>query len=207
LHDDDDARRWIRGQVGYFAAEVQASLYVSTPFYEAFDIGNLKLTDTYCWAAFGPRGKGYRKVTHQTISLASDGLRVFVNSELKSATDLLKRALKQSNATFRAALQELHAFEPFELVLEERTQRQASIYDYTPKIRLHSSLLDETAGDVAWAAFTQAVERLPLPYLRIERLVAAQKLMERSNRDPPQVVPYITEMLLRNHAVVRLLNE
>lgn len=207
LHDDDDARRWIRGQVGYFAAEVQASLYVSTPFYEAFDIGNLKLTDTYCWAAFGPRGKGYRKVTHQTISLASDGLRVFVNSELKSATDLLKRVLKQSNATFRAALQELHAFEPFELVLEERTQRQASIYDYTPKIRLHSSLLDETAGDVAWAAFTQAVERLPLPYLRIERLVAAQKLMERSNRDPPQVVPYITEMLLRNHAVVRLLNE
>jgi hypothetical protein len=111
LHDDDDARRWIRDQVGYFAAQVRASLYESTPFYEASDIGNLRLTDAYCWAAFGPRGNAYRKVTHQTISLASDGLRVFVNSELKAATDRLKHVLKQSNATFRTALQYLHAFE------------------------------------------------------------------------------------------------
>jgi hypothetical protein len=104
-------------------------------------------------------------------------------------------------------LQHLHAFEPFDLVLEERTQRQASIYDYTPKMRLHSSLLDETAGQVAWEAFSQTVERLPLPYLRIERLVPAQKLIELSRCDPPKVVQYIVEMLLRNHAVVRLLNE
>jgi hypothetical protein len=207
LRDDDEARRWIRDQVGYFANRVQAGLYESTPFYEASDIGNLKLTDAYCWAAFGPRGNAYRKVTHQTISLASDGLRVFVNSELKAATDRLKSVLKQSNAAFRAALQHLHAYEPFELVLEERTQRQASIYDYTPKMRLHSSMLDVTAGDVAWAAFTQTVEWLPLPYLRIERLVPAQKLIELSRCDPPQVVQHIVEMLLRNHAMVRLLNE
>lgn len=207
LHDDDDARRWIRNQVGYFAAQVQACLYESTSFYEASDIGNLRLTDAYCWAAFGPRGNAYRKVTHQTISLSSDGLRVFVNTELKAATDRLKRVMKPPSATFRTALQYLHAFEPFELILEERTQRQASIYDYTPKMRLHSSLLDETAGDVAWDAFTQTIERLPLPYLRIERLVPAHKLIELSECDPIHVVRHIAEMLLRNHAVVRLLNE
>lgn len=207
LHDDDDARRWIRDQVRYFATRIQAGLCESTPFYEITDIGNLKLTDAYCWAAFGPRGNAYRKVTHQTISLGSDGLRLFVNCETKAATDRLKSVLKKSNAVFRTMLQHLHAFEPFELVLEERTRRQASIYDYTPKLRLHSSLLDEIAGDVAWAAFTQTVERLPLPYLRIERLVPVQKLLELSRCDPPQVVQHIVEMFLRNHALVRLLNK
>lgn len=207
LHDDDDARRWIRDQVGYFATRVQAGLCDSALFYEAPDIGNLKLTDAYCWAAFGPRDRAYRKVTHQTISLASDGLRVFVNCELKAATDRFKRVLRQSATEFRAALQHLHAFEPFELVLEERVQHQASLYDYTPKMRLHSSMLGEVEGDVAWSAFTQTVVRLPLPYLRIERLVPAQKLIELSRCDPPQIVQYIIEMLRRNHAVVSLLNE
>ena len=207
FRDDNDARRWIREQVGYFATRVQAGLYESTPFYEATDIGNLKLTDAHCWAAFGPSGNAYRKVTHQTISLGPDGLRVFVNSELKSATDRLKTVLKESNVTFRTALQHLHRFEPFELVLEERNQRQASIYDYTPKLRLHSSLLDESVDDVAWNAFAKTVEQLPLPYLRIERLVPAQKLIELSRCLPPNVVENIVEMLLRNHAVVKLLNE
>jgi len=207
LHDDDDARRWIRDQVGYFAAQLQAGLHESTPFYQAYDIGPLKLVDAYCWAAFGPTGKVYRNVTHQTISLSSDGLRVFVNSELKSATEKLKIVLKQANAAFRTALQLLHAFEPFELILEKRKKRQASIYDYTPKMRLHSSLLNEPAGDVAWAAFTQTVEQLPLPYLRIERLVPAQKLIELSECHPPQIVEHLVEMLLHNHPVVKLLNE
>ena len=207
LHDDDDARRWILDQANYFATQVQARLHEFAPFYEACDIGNLKRTDAYCWVAFGPRGDAYRRVTHQTVSLSADGLRVFVNVELKAATDRLKSVLKQSGAAFRAALQQLHVFEPFELALEERVQRQASLYDYTRKMRLHSSMLDEAAGDVAWKAFAQTVERLPLPYLRIERLVPAQKLIELSRCNPPQVVQHVVEILQRNHAVVSLLNE
>ena len=126
LHDDEDARRWIREQVEYFARDVLASLQKSAPFYRTYDIGNLKLADSYCWVAFGPRGDGpkYRAVTHQTMSLNADGLRVFVNTELKSATDRLKSVLKRTQAALRAELQRLHAFEPFELVLEERVQRQ-----------------------------------------------------------------------------------
>lgn len=203
LHDDEDARRWIREQVKYFAIDVLASLQKSAPFYEAYDIGNLKLADSYCWVAFGPRGRAYRRVTHQTMSLASDGLHVFVNTELKSATDRLKSVLKRSHAVFRAALQQLHAWEPFELVLEEKVKRQASLYDYTPKMRLHSSLLVEATGDVAWEAFAQTTQLLPLPYLRIERLVRPPTLMA----DPVKAVQYVVEILQRNDAVVKLLNE
>ena len=206
MHDDDDARRWIRDQVKYFAMQIQAGLQQIDAFYKAYDVGSLKIADSHCWVAFGPSGDKYRRVTHQTISLNSDGLRVFVNTELKAATDRLKCVLEQSDAEFRAALKDSHIFAPFELILEERAQRQASLYDYTPKMRLHSSILNETAGDVAWNAFAQTVGCLPLPYLRIERHVPAQTLVERSKGDPAPVVQYLLEILQNNHAIVRLLN-
>lgn len=63
----------------------------------------------------------------------------------------------------------------------------------------------EAAGDVAWKAFTQTVDRLPLPYLRIERLVAATTLIELSKSD--KAVHYVEDILRQNHAVVGLLNE
>jgi hypothetical protein len=199
LHDDDDARRWIREQVDSFAGLVLASLKAAEPFYDSFDVGNLPAASSSCWVAFGPRD--YRKVTHQTISLASDGLRIFVNTELKPATDRLRRVVLRSESEVRSALQNLHAFEPFELVLQERTQRQAMLYDYTPKMRLHSSMLAEAAGDTAWSALVQTVNRLPLPNLTIERLLPPKELV---GSEPVQQV---VDILLRNHAIVRMLNE
>jgi hypothetical protein len=175
-HDDDDARRWVRAQFDDFAGQVLEGLNGVEPFYERHEVGVLRISESHCWAAFGPTK--YRNVTHQTISIASDGLRVFVNAELKRATDRIKAVLKQSADTVREALCDLHEYEPFDLVLQERTQKQASLYDYTPKMQLHSSLLaDESAGGVAWMAFVQTVQRLPLPYLRIERLIPPSKLV------------------------------
>ncbi len=205
MHDDDDARRWVREQMESFASQVRTSLQAFAPFYEACDVGVLRLADSSCWVAFGPRPPEYRKVTHQTASLRSDGLRVFVNTELKSATNRLKNVLMHSESEFRGALNHLHDFDPFELVLAERIQRQASLYDYTPKMQLHSSMLVEATGDVAWGAFTQTVNRLPLPYLRIERLVPAAKLIELSACD--KAVQYVENILKQNHAVVSLLNK
>lgn len=205
MHDDDDARRWVREQMQSFASQVRTSLQAFAPFYEDCDVGVLRLADSSCWAAFGPRPPEYRKVTHQTVSLHSDGLRVFANTELKSATDRLKNVLMHSESEFRRALQHLHEFDPFELVLQERVQRQASLYEYTPKIQLHSSMLVEATGDVAWSAFTQTVNRLPLPYLRIERLVPAAKLIELSKCD--KAGQHVEEILKQNHTVVSLLNK
>jgi hypothetical protein len=138
------------------------------------------------------------------VSLGPDGLRVFVNTELKSATDRLKKVLQHCGPELLRALQHLHQIGSFELVLEERTQRQASLYDCTPKMRLHSSMLIESAGDVAWSAFSETVNRLPLPYVRIERLVPAATLIELSKSD--EVIQRVAQILERNHAVVHLMN-
>jgi hypothetical protein len=221
LHDDDDARRWIRGQVDSFAAQVLANLRKAATFYDNYDVGNLKLADSYCWVAFGPKGgmtnedndvgkdKAYRKVTHQSLSLHSDGLRVFVNVETKPATDRVKAVLSQSATAdaLRRALRLLHKSDPFDLILEERIQKQASKYDYVPKMRLHSSMLTEkVTGDLAWRAFDETVKVLPLPYLRIERTVPRKALLEHATHDPAKVVQHVIQLLLRNHAVVTLLN-
>ena len=141
-----------------------------------------------------------------------------MNTELKAATDRLKRVLIQSEPEFREALQLLHltpfpliqpkqSLQPFELVLEERTQLRPKVYKYTRKMRLHSSMLVEATGDVVWRAFAQTVDRLPLPYLRIERIVPAARLLELSKRDPREAVQCVVEILRTNHAVVNLLNE
>jgi hypothetical protein len=199
LHDDEDARHWIREQVSSFADLVLASLKAAEPFYDSFDVGNLPLTQSYCWVAFGPRE--YRKMTHQTMSLASDGLRVFVNTELKAATDQLKRVLSRSEAELRKALQALHESGPFELVLKERTQRQAMLYAYSERMRLHSSMILQDAGDTAWNALVETVNRLRLPNLLIERLLPPDKLRG------PEPVKQVVDILRGNHAIVRLLNE
>jgi hypothetical protein len=64
-------------------------------------------------------------------------------------------------------------------------------------------MLVEATGDVAWRAFTQTVNGLPLPYLRIERFVPTAKLIELSNK----AVQHVEEILKQNHAVVSLLNK
>jgi hypothetical protein len=207
LHDDDDVRRWVLDQVKEFASLVWKNLHDFAPFYEAFEIGALERTNSYCWIAFGPADRAYRKVTHQTMTLSSAGLQVFVNTELKIATDQLKSVVSKSGHAFRAELKRLHEFEPFDVVLEERKQRQASLYEYTPKMQLHSSMLaDVRSGDVAWQAFSQTVQQLPLPYLKIVRLIRPPRLLELSNCDLPKVVDYVVDIFKQNHAVVSLLN-
>jgi len=206
-HDDDDARRWVRDQFADLAGRVQRELRAFSSFYTAFDVGVLKSADACCWAAFGPDRRKYRRVTHQTISLSSDGLQVFVNAELKPASERIKRALKRAADTVRAKLADLHAFEPFDLVLEERTRRQVRLYDYTPKLRLHSSLVaDETAGDDAWKAFVETFQLVPLPYLRIERLIPPIGLLQLPEDGGAGAIDLLAGILKVNHAVVDLLN-
>jgi hypothetical protein len=56
-----------------------------------------------------------------------------------------------------------------------------------------------------WKAFTQTVDQLPLPYLRIERLVPAATLIDLYKGD--RAVQHVQEILRQNHAVVSLLND
>ncbi len=142
--NDNDARRWIRNQVRGFAEHVQRQLHkLDGNFYENYDVGNLKPSASSCWVAFGPAGDTYRKVTHQSLSLRANGLSVFVNTELKSATNRLKAVLRNSADTLRAALRKLHISMPFEIVLEEKKLLRPRVCEETLKMRLHSSLLTE----------------------------------------------------------------
>jgi hypothetical protein len=186
---------------------LQGQLHQAIPFYASCEVGNLKRTDSYCWAAFGPAGGAYRQVTHQSISIGPDGLRVFANTELKAAAERAKDVIGRAGDRLQAVLQELHSYSPFELILEERLQRQAMIYDYVPKLRLHSSMLAEASTrDIAWQALTQTMQRLPLPYLRVERLLAPAALLAREGEGPGPAIERVSEMLERNHALVEILN-
>jgi hypothetical protein len=124
IHDDDDARRWLIEQARDLAGQLRDKLRPIAPFYEEYDVGKLHKGDAHCWVAFGPGKQKYRQMTHQTVSFWSDGLRVFVNAELKPATDRVKDVVARHASAFRKALLNLYAFEPFELILEERVKRQ-----------------------------------------------------------------------------------
>ena len=206
-HDDEEARHWVKSQVEDLAQRLQKCLLAIDSFYESWDMGTLYQSASYCWVAFGPANGGYRKKTHQSIAMSSDGVRVFVNAELKPAADRIKQVLRQKPESVRAALHDIHKTEPFDLVLEERIQKQASIYDYTPKMRLHSSLIiDDTVGGPAWTAFVDTVLTLPLPYVRIERLLKPSTLLDASSSSDDAAIEIIAEAMRRNHGLVQMLN-
>jgi hypothetical protein len=207
LHDNDGARHWVRDQMDSLGSQLRASLHAEESFYACHDVGNLRLTDAYCWVAFGPSHPGYRDVTHLSIALAATGLLVFVNAENKPATDRVKCVLRDSGPHLRRELVRQHSLAPFDLIVEKRTQRQASLYDYTPQLRLHSSMLaDEGTHEIAWRAFHDTISQLPLPYLRIERSVPRQELLDFSSESLPRLIQHLSGLLLRSHELVRLLN-
>ena len=53
LHDDDDACRWVHGQMRDFAARVQIELHKIDPFYATIRVGKPTPSADHCWAAFG----------------------------------------------------------------------------------------------------------------------------------------------------------
>jgi len=177
---------------------VLASLRAAEPFYGSFDVGNLPLAKSECWVAFGP--PEYKGVTHQTISLAADGLRIFVNTETKPAIDHLRDVLKRREPEARRALQTLHESSEFELILKECIQRGVRATDYAERVRLHSSLLLPEAGSTAWLVFVEAVATMRRPNLVIERLLPPKQLIG------PEPVQRVVDILRRNHAIVSLLN-
>ena len=54
------------------------------------------------------------------------------------------------------------------------------------------------------APLLETVNLLPLPYVRIERLVPAATLIKLSKRD--EAIQYVERILEQNHTVVHLMN-
>ena len=171
------------------------------PFYKHAHVGILKPSASYCWAAFGPAPwERCKQFAHQTIALSSNGLRIFVNIETKPATDRLKAAV--SRPEFLKALKKLHKTATFELVLEKSVRDFPRPGSTTPKMRLHSSLLND---DDAWKVFAKTVVETPLPYFCLDRPAVT----------PPELIcltegaaiKLVVESCKLNHAVVKMVND
>jgi hypothetical protein len=109
---------------------------------------------------------------HQSIAVAADGLKMFVNIETRLATNRLNAAMKEGSTRdkFLKVLQNLHAVEPFQLVLDEVFWVGPHRATSTAKMRLDSSMLmTDEAGDGAWTAFADTVVRLKFLYFCLDR--------------------------------------
>ncbi len=170
--EDEDTRQKVIGTIRSFADKIMAQLrdISELSFYEDYDVGKFQRGAEYCWVAFGPKDKAYRQWAHQTITLDAKGIEVFVNVELKSATDRLKKKLRLNGQTFRKVILGLLPNEPYSVRVEERKQRQASIYDYNPIVTLNAcDLKDSHLGAPGFSDIETLIERISLPYLPIFR--------------------------------------
>jgi hypothetical protein len=47
-HDDEDSRRWVRDTMHSFAKKIKTRLQAFNSFYQDYDMGTIRLEDTYC---------------------------------------------------------------------------------------------------------------------------------------------------------------
>jgi hypothetical protein len=212
LRNDANAQSWswIQSQMASFAADVLAILQPRA-FYAQRYTANPNRPEPHCWAAFGPPHDAHKEVVHQSVYLSFNGLAVSVNIDFKRVTERFKDFIRDSPDTLKATFLEQHNFKPFELLVEERVELGPRRYDYRVKMRLHSSVLVDTATsktvrEAVWDAFAQTVLWLPLPGVRLDRLLTPTELLDLSTGGPTRVVQVVAEILQHNHALVAMLN-
>ena len=207
-HDDEEARKWVRDTVEAFAVKVYANLKSLVPFYQDYDMGNLSLKHDYCWVAFGPEQKKYREWAHQTISLNAQGIEVFVNIETKPAIDKLRKKLRQNRQAFKDRILDLQIEEPFTIQVEERGNRQASIFDYHLIARIESNYLkDSRIGSCGFEYVETLLEKVHLPYLSIRKRIGRNLVVQLSEADRGRsLIDHVTKIMQAFHPLVEFIN-
>jgi hypothetical protein len=207
-HNDEEARKWVRDTFRSFSNMVHLELKSFDSFYEDYDVGNLHIKDEHCWVAFGPGRQKYRQWAHQTISLHAQGLEVFVNVELKGAIDKLKGKLRQNKKDFRNQILNLTVEEPFSIQVEERLNRQASIFDYRLIAKLESTYLrDDRVGSYGFEYVESILERVPLPYLTVRKGINRSRAIEFSKADQGRsLIKEVVRLLQAFHPIVAFIN-
>lgn len=206
--DDEDARQKVRATMRSFAEKILAQIR-DLVFYEGYDDGVIHQGDRYYWVAFGPKDNKYRKWAHQTVALDAYGIEVFVNLELKAVTDRLKERIRRSRHAFREVILSLLPGEPVSVQVEERKQRQASIYDYHSIATLDARYLkDPELGTHGFDYIETLVEKVSLPYLTVRRRIDRDKALELSQKDQGRsLVGEVTRIMQAFHPLVRFINE
>lgn len=136
----------------------------------------------------------YRDWAHLTFAVSAIGIEVFVNIELKSATDRLKHKISHHNETFRRILVGMQLNEPLRLRIEERMQRQASVYDFNKIAEIQLSSLGQSKIGVYGFEYIEAlVQTLHLPYVSIRSVIGRDKACRLSQHD--QGSSLVTEVI------------
>jgi hypothetical protein len=208
VHDDEDARKWVKHNMEVFANNILDELKKTIPFYQYVDLGRIKLSDTYCWAAFGNSKGTYRNLAHQTIAADSQGLNVFVNVELKPAVEKLRNKIRNSHLEWRKIVSELHRHSAFNLKVEERVQKQAQNYDYRSICVVESACLsDPRLADVSYTYVESLLEKIPLPYLTFATKMSRQEAIQASGTNyGRKLIEKITSLMAGFHPLVEFIN-
>ena len=208
-HDDEEERQRVRGIVQSFAEKILDGLQAfDSSFYQSYDVGQLQLKDKYCWVAFGPEGEEYRQWAHQTVSLGAYGLDVFVNVELKHATDKLKARICRDKQGFREKVKSLLLDEPFSVQVEERKKIRASLYDYHRIARLEADYLrDPKLGLHGFNYIEELLKQIHLPYLSVRRRIDRNRALELSRGDGRSLVDEVVGVMKAFHPLVKFINE
>ena len=204
--DDPDTRTWVRGTVTALAEAVGKKLEKRHPFYSAFGVG--RLSQGHCWAAFGPSGGAYRQWAHQTLALHESGVDVFVNVELKAATDRLKKRIREQREAFQQIVLGCLLDVPFCIQVDERKQRQVQQYDYHRVATLEADYLkDPRVGARGFGYLATVLEEIRLPCVMVKTSIGRDDALKLSKRDHGcSLVARVVSIMRAFHPLVEFIN-
>jgi hypothetical protein len=187
-HDNEEARGWVKNKIKAFAPLMLDDLQkIDGLFYQDYDQGVLQKGDNYAWVAFGPTEKKYRNLAHLTIRFDARGMDVFVNIELKDATDKFKKHLRLRPDALKQALETLCSNDALSFIVEKRKQKQASKYDYIKLMEIESyALSDEKLSDSMYDFLMSTIDNTELPSINIIKRINRNEVILLSAGETPE---------------------
>ncbi len=204
---DEETRIWIRETMKKFAGKLL--LQLEDPFYQSYNVGNLKSNDDNCWVAFGPENKQYKNWAHQTVGVYSAGLEIFVNIELKSVVNRLRKILLESQDQFVKIISALHSKSPFFIVVNERREIRPRVYKAHLVTRLESEYLLKKDLEKDGLHFLEnIVKKIKLPQITLSILIDRYTIIESSKIDQGQtMIKSVVNYMKSFDSVVKFINE
>lgn len=211
--NDNSVRLRVKNIMNKLGGELIKSVRKIDPFYSNYEVGKLQFDHDHCWLAFGPipnnKAKKYRKWAHQTITVDAQGIEVFINVELKNATDLFKKKITFNTTQFKNHLSALIANENITIRIEERRQQQAMIYKYLLLAQFDSNyFINPVLESYSFESLIKLLIHIPLPYISIRKRIRRNAVLELSSED--QGIFLLNEIIqtMRNfHPLVKFMNE
>jgi len=212
-HDDEESRIWVKKKINSFSSQISKKLSeIDSGFYQDYDQGRLKFKDSYgwyFWVAFGPKNRKYRKFAHLSMRFTSQGIQIFINLELKQATDSFKNKINQQPTELQHAIEDLCDGKNLTFLIEKRIQKRVSLYDYRKLLEIESySLKDDKLASSTYDFLLSVINRIDLPSINIIKKINRTDAIDLSGGDDPQkLVNKVNEIATEFHKFISFINE